>query len=345
MAPKKNTPENDKKVMAKKKAPPPSKVSHSPPPELVLSPSSASSFSYSSSSPTAASPASVILHSGVTSLVSTSASNPSPASVVSHLGVASLVSTSANHPSHPSGAFVQQILSQSQIGARLPKEGLGAFGIKPAILSGCENNKNSKLKAVIIAERPHATMIFCCEPNNPNNHNGSWSEKAFFDAVHHKLEWVTAINVDNDMLHWYDNDMPQLNPKGYNIRLFVIPCSEVPAESSIINLAKYICTNINGMPNNSMVIEMNPQDLFWIPTAKGPVWSDIIGSDAALKMLMEKKGMPKPGYYFRNSVAIHSYFHPHTFMLDLAHALHAPIDQVHPEFCKHESPTADATDA
>jgi hypothetical protein len=91
--------------------------------------------------------------------------------------------------------------------------------------------------------------------------------------------------------------------------------------------------NINGMPNNSTVIEMNPQDLFWILTAEGPVWSDIIGLDAVLKMLMEKKGMPKPGYYFKNCAAIHSYFCPHTFMLDLAHALHAPIDQVHPEFC------------
>jgi hypothetical protein len=138
MAPKKTTPAgNDKKVVAKKKTLPPAKANHSPLSGLVLSPSSAvSSFNYGLSSLTADSSSSVISHSGVASLVSTAASHPSPVIVVSQLGVASLVDTPANCPSCPSAATVQCILSQSQIGAGLPKEGLSAFGIKLVILSG-----------------------------------------------------------------------------------------------------------------------------------------------------------------------------------------------------------------
>lgn len=56
----------------------------------------------------------------------------------------------------------------------------------------------------------------------------------------------------------------------------------------------------------------------------------MIGSDAALKDLVAKKGTPTSGYYERNREAIHCHFRPSTFTLDLARVLHAPTEQVHP---------------
>ena len=232
-------------------------------------------------------------------------------------------------PSRPSGATVQRILNQGK--ASLPKE-LEAFGIKAAFVGGRENDKNSKLKCVMIrGEGGAGSLVLRCEPNNANYRNGSWAEKAFFDAVRNNLDWVSNINVDSDMLHWFHNDQAQLNPKGYKIRLFIIPLAELPAENSVIKLGEYICQNINAMPNNNTTISIQPGQFFWIANNVQPVWSDVIGSDAALKALVEKKGVPKTGYYELNKDAIHSYFRPHTFTLDLARVLHAPIEQVHPQ--------------
>ena len=241
-----------------------------------------------------------------------------------------LGSASSIRPSRPSGATVQRILNQGK--TTLPKEGLEAFGIKAAATGNREYDKNSKLKCVMIkGEAGAGTLVFRCEPNNLNYRNGSWAEKAFFDAVRNNLDWVSLINVDSDMLHWYHNDEEQKNPKNYNIRLFVIPCAEFPSEESVYQLAEYICQNVNAMPSNTTTISVNPGDFFWIPNDQNPVWSDVIGSDAALKGLVEKKGMPKAGYYEQNKEAIHTYFRPQTFTIDLARVLHAPIDQVHPQ--------------
>lgn len=233
--------------------------------------------------------------------------------------------------SRPGSSTIQRLFNQTK--AELPKDGLSHFGIKAAS-SGrrAESDKNSKLKVVLIKGENGTGHLVCrCEPNNPNYRNGSWSEKTFFDDIRKGADWATLINVDNDMLHWFDHDQPQLNPKGYNIRLFVIPFEEVPTEESVVQLGEHICQNINAAPNNNTTISIIPGQCFWIPTEQNPVWSDVIGSDAALKALVEKKGMPASGCYNTNREAIHSYFRPFTFTLDLARVLHAPIEQVHPE--------------
>lgn len=320
MAPKKNSKQaadskDDSKTPAAKKGTPTAK--HSP----KQPPSPASTASLSGSSMSSVSP----VRSGI-SVPGFVASNA--------LTVSGLAATTvATRQSRPSGATVQRILSQGKASASLPKEGLmESFGIKPASTGAREADKDSKLKCVIIqGENGTGFIVLRCEPNNSAYRNGSWAEKSFFDAVRNKEDFVDLCNIDNDMLQWFNNDQAQKNPKGYAIRLFNIPCAECPSEESAIKLGEFICQNINAMPSNNTTITVDPTNYFWIPTSAHPVWSDVIGSDAALKDLVAKKGTPVHGYYDHNAEAIHSYFRPHTFTLDLARVLYAPPEQVHPD--------------
>ena len=303
MAPKKSTKTTlDGKPTPVKKGTPTAKKDP-PSPATASLRSSSSTASWTSSSGAATSPATAMT--GVTMI---NASPTSPVAAVARAAVA--------RASRPSGATVQRLLNQGK--ASLPKDGLQAFGIKPASTGGGDNDKNSKLKCVMIAGENNAgALVFRCEPNN------------------------TLINVDSDVLQWHHNDEAMFNPKGYNIRLFVIHCAELPSEDSAIKLGKCICQNVNTMPNNNAAMSIQPGQFFWIPNGVKPVWSDVIGSDAALKALVEEKGMPTAGYYDTNEEAIHSYFRPHTFALDLARVLHAPIEQVHPQLRteSHDEPS------
>ena len=236
----------------------------------------------------------------------------------------------SNHGSPPSArpfdATVQRLLSQGKT-TGLPEEGLAAFGIKS--VSECGGDKDSILRCVKIVHSDNsAALVFRCEPNNESN--PSWVEKMWFDAVRHKVEWVVKLNVEGQMLHWYHDDEAMLNNRGYDVRLFVIQCAEEPPVASIMKLARYISEKINEIPTNFTTITVVPDKFFWIPCSDNPVWSDVIGSDAALKTLVEKTGVPKAGYYEANHGTIHSYFRPHTFTLDLARVLRAPIEQVAP---------------
>ena len=61
------------------------------------------------------------------------------------------------------------------------------------------------------------------------------------------------------------------------------------------------------------------------------MWSDIIGFDKTMDALFDKVGHPVNGFYDSNKALIHSYFHLKTFSMKLARALHAPIEEVHPD--------------
>ena len=333
MAPRKTKQASTSKAQPAKKSPP--SLKKPPAGSAKAAPSSPGTASTFSSSSMSVSPGYTGGgYAGSPSGVAIAAGSPgSYASSGSTLGSALKFQSSpaSARPSRPSSDTVQRFLKQ-QGRASLPKDGLQAFGIKASAADGHGNDKDSKLKCVIIRGfNGSASLVFRCEPHNPNYRNGSWAEKAFFDAVRNGHDWVKMIEVDSEMLHWFDNDQPVLNPKNYNIRLFVISCAETPEEESVMQLGQFICDSINDMPNNSTTISINKDNFFWIPNEQGPVWADVIGSDAALKTLVEKKGMPKAGFYDFNKDVIHTYFRPHTFTMDLARVLHAPIEQVHPQ--------------
>ena len=234
--------------------------------------------------------------------------------------------------SKPLNSTVQRLLLHKK--NSLPKNGLLSFGIVASSNKMSTNtaSKDSTLRVVYIDGVDGGALVFRCEPNDPNYRQGCWAEKIFFDHVRNQAGWVKAINVESDMLHWFANNEARLNPKSYNIRLFVIYCGERPDNENIIKLGNYICQNINATPNNNTTISVIPEQFFWLPEIPKPVWSDIIGSDAALKALVAKKGMPASGYYEQHKAVIHTYFHPQSFTLDLARALYAPLEQVHAKY-------------
>ena len=333
MAPRKNKQASNSKAQPAKKSPPSLKKPPAASAKVVPpSPGTASTFSASSMS---LSPGSI----GGGVAVGGGGFAGSPGAVPAGSSSPSLVAVKLPagplphqlRASGPSTDTVQRFLKQ-QSKASLPEGGLQAFGIKKSTTSGGHgNDKDSKLKCVIIrGENDSAYLVFRCEPNNPNYRNGSWSEKAFFDAVRNGHDWVKMIDVDTEMLHWFHNDVAMKNLKDCNIRLFVIHCAEMPDPKNVMELSQFICERVNAMPNNTTALSIDSDNFFWLPLEEDPVWADVVGSDAALKTLVEKKGMPKAGFCNFHKDVIHTCFRPHTFTMDLARVLHAPIEQVHP---------------
>jgi hypothetical protein len=59
----------------------------------------------------------------------------------------------------------------------------------------------------------------------------------------------SEINVENNCLHWYHQNVLQLNPKKFPIRMFVIRMEGAPPPHKIIieELGNIICSNISAM--------------------------------------------------------------------------------------------------
>ena len=170
-------------------------------------------------------------------------------------------------------------------------------------------------------------IVFRIQPNDPQN-PGSWSEKVMFDCLRQRKNWAMTIGVDTQMLPWHHNNIRQENVRGYPIRLFKIKVKKKPAVGQLVQLGEHICQHINAHPGNDTVIQIRRNDFIWL-TDK-PVWSDVIGFDAALAKLIKIAGQPMPGFYELNHKLIDCFFKPGTLSADLARILHAPLDQMHP---------------
>lgn len=260
--------------------------------------------------------------------------SPSTASTISSssggtMSVASLPSMPAGVAS-PSASVLKSLFQVTK--SNDAAKGLAAFGIKPAD-KGRNQGESSKLKVVIIPELgSSASLVFRCQPDQEGT--VSWAEKTFFDAVRYKHDWPKTINVESQMLLWFHNNVPIMNPNGFGIRMFVIHCAERPTVANVLQLGQYIIENINEDPTYHGNITIDQDNFFWIPNLKGedkPVWSDIIGVDKAIKELNRLGGSFVPGFYDGYRDLVHTYFRPHTFSFELARMIHAPLEQVHPE--------------
>jgi hypothetical protein len=61
------------------------------------------------------------------------------------------------------------------------------------------------------------------------------------------------------------------------------------------------------------------------------VWCELIGEEAALSHLRFKHGVFCDGYSEKNKTSIDHHFRPNTLSLDVARALHAPLEEVDPK--------------
>jgi hypothetical protein len=206
---------------------------------------------------------------------------------------------------------------------------LSAFGLSASPTSASFNNKDSKLRGVVIESPNGAYLIFRAQPNDERN--GSLGEKYLFDAMRQKeANWTENINMNKSCLQWYDDNTAIVNNRGYNIRLFVIHLGapEIPEHDKVINLAEYVCHQINTAQGNSTITRVDHENFYWVPRGEC-CWYDVLGWDQALRKLLRKTGPPTPGYFEKNMELIRSYFHEGTLPQQLATFLYAPANELH----------------
>lgn len=207
--------------------------------------------------------------------------------------------------------------------------GLELFGLKASKPQKGPYNNDSRIRACLIKNPHDYSIIFRFENKDPDNTEGSWAEKCMFEAVRKREKWTLELGFDPWALDWFDNDVPQKNSRDYSIRMFVIYCDNCPNDKNLLGLAKHVCERVNSLPGNKTTTTVDEEKFLWVQ--KGAVWSDVLGTDKALADIIKRAGAPEPGYYEKHAQLIHCYFHPKTFGLDLARALHAPIEQIHPD--------------
>ena len=168
---------------------------------------------------------------------------------------------------------------------------LAAFGLSPNAASRSVLNKDSILRLVTIDSPNGAYIVIRIEPMDERS--GSLGEKFLFDAVRAKdSNWTEAINMNKSTLQWYENNLAKVNNKGWNIRLFSIHLGVpgLPELDSVINLAQYICAQINSVKTNNTTTRVDQAKLYWISREECR-WADILGWDGALRKLLRKTGL------------------------------------------------------
>jgi len=151
--------------------------------------------------------------------------------------------------------------------------------------------------------------------------------------------------LNKSTLHWYENNIAKVNNKGGNIRLFSIHLGVpgLPEQDSVVNLAQYICAQINAVKINITTTRVDRAKLYWIPREECR-WADILGWDGALRKLLRKTGPPTEGYFESNFSLIRSYFHKGTLPQQLGAFIRAPDEELHPMFRKSPPPKEKESD-
>jgi hypothetical protein len=193
--------------------------------------------------------------------------------------------------------------------------------------------RDSDLKCCVIKGVGISTIVFRAEALDPTIPYGSWAEKTLAENVFSLTpNWTTPLNFDtrNKKLYWFHENIEKKNPRNYNIQMFaILTTQEVIPKERIIRLGQYICDNLNRDPKNTTTTSLDEQSFFWLEGK--PIWSDIMGYDAALASLLLETGHTRDdGYFLRNKNKIHSYFHPGSMSVDLAMTLLAPPEEIHP---------------
>ena len=164
---------------------------------------------------------------------------------------------------------------------------------------------------------------------DPNRRNGPWSEKVHADE-NRRNPAFSSLGFLPYTKKWFHLNVPQLNPKGYSYRLFLIETESKPSKQAVIDLVDYVCGLINATPgNDTTVTPANP--LFWLGEFAIPGANEVFGHQESLKMIVAEAGTPVPGYFEQHRSLIRFHYREQSLTMDVARLLHAPIEQVHPD--------------
>jgi hypothetical protein len=189
--------------------------------------------------------------------------------------------------------------------------------------------QTSYLRAAIVASPPGEThVVFRFE--RVDTDTSSWAEKLLNDAVQNRTPWVTHANITQDKLLFFENNVKQVNTKGYPIRMFF---SVIPGNynfDSVVNKAEEICSHLQATPGlNYRVAHFDEPDLLWMDDTV--VWSEILGGQQAYDRLVKLTEQPSPGYFDRHHQTLFYYFHDQTFNHALQSLFYAPPSVLHPD--------------
>lgn len=212
---------------------------------------------------------------------------------------------------------------------------LTAFGIVPAAPTNVNDNGDNKtclLKCAVIRDGDCPAIYFYFQPANgrPEDSPGAWPEKVFVDKLRNRDPSVMQLNFDPHVKKLFLNNEPVKNSKNYTYRLVRIRLAAPVPNGNAKRLGQHICTLLNASPENDVTVII-VDDSFFLHEA-GSTHSDVLGlEEGARDLLRSTTGQqPGPGFYEAHRGAIHSYFRAGQFSLELARALHAPLDEVHP---------------
>jgi len=213
---------------------------------------------------------------------------------------------------------------------------LASFGIIPAAsTNGVSNNGENKtclLKCAVVrdGDSPAIYYYFLPATGRPEDAPGVWPEKVLVDKLRSRDPSVMMLNFDPHVRKLFLNNEPVKNSKNYMYRLVRIRLAAPVPNGNARNLGQHICTLLNASPDNDVTVVI-VDDSFFLHEA-GSTHSDVLGLEEGFKDLLRSTTgqQPGPGFYEAHRGAIHSYFRAGQFSLELARALHAPLDEVHP---------------
>jgi hypothetical protein len=213
---------------------------------------------------------------------------------------------------------------------------LASLGISPArtlpfaAQSRASSTRDCLIKVAIIKGLNNsAVIVMRCAPivTMPNASNICWPEKVFVDALKNDDVWTRQHSICRETHQWYHENQQMKNNKGYAIRLFTMFADNVPTNSSVISFCESVCRCINSSHGNTSTISVMPHNLFWLPNDS--VWSDIVGAQKSVELIVGEKGEPEHGFYEENEELILTHFHYKTLNVDLANYFYAPDSALH----------------
>ena len=207
---------------------------------------------------------------------------------------------------------------------------------KKSLLSAIEfdNAKETKKEAEIrkrafskcvIARGPAASscfLIFRVQPDATE-----WPEKVLSDLMRHAPAWVVAFDFERRFVRWHHEGEEQKNSRGYSVRMFAMPCREIPTRPAMKELGQEICNNVNTEPGNTTSLEVDPDSFFWHDDIV--TWQFIASTDDCIQRIFNAVGRPDgPAWWEKNAGAVKYCFAPGSMSDDLARMFFAPQSMV-----------------
>ena len=245
-------------------------------------------------------------------------------------GVAMAVANTVS-PSRPASVPKPTVVRTSHSRISLRRFGVSAMhNVSHSFRSMAPREKRVfHLKLCQVQDVDEAVVLALVLPKNP--HHSNWAEMIFNNSVQEqKLDWIKELNFKPDCIFkWINKEDYIVNNKGYHFRVFGAP---ITGTMTLDNFREYGETVARLLSEHERISEKNvillPDD--WILNDDPvPVWSDVIGYDAAAQMMMQSTGYPTTDtFYAENEVRIGCYFKDGKMPMNWARVFKAPQDKI-----------------